>query len=293
MTISESTEMIEILNTPHEILDKENAKKLTIIDWKIAFEKVFFSYGWKQKLFSNLSFEIQPLEKIAFVGESWTFDIDKWKILIDGQSITEVTQETLRENISIVPQDPILFHRSLKENIRYGKPNATEEEILKASKIARCHDFVMKLEKWYDTFVGERWMKLSWGERQRIAIARAILENKKILVLDEATSSLDSKSEKFIQEAIQEVMKNKNCIVIAHRLSTIMKMDRITVIGNKGVKKLTEKNEETKSDSIDSFCKVEDCESYYISEEGTHDELLKKNWIYRKLWDIQSGGFIV
>jgi ATP-binding cassette subfamily B protein len=150
--------------------------------------------------------------------------------VIDGQDIAQVTQDSLRGNLSMVPQDTVLFHRSIKENIAYGDPNASDEEIIAAAKMARCHDFISKMKDGYGTLVGERGIKLSGGERQRVAIARAILENKRILVLDEATSSLDSESEHLIQEAMDEVMKNKTSIVIAHRLSTIMKMDRIIVM---------------------------------------------------------------
>jgi ATP-binding cassette subfamily B protein len=158
------------------------------------------------------------------------FDIQGGSIAIDGQDISQVTQDSLRNSISMVPQDPILFHRTLRENIAYGKPDATEEEIIAASKMARCHDFILRFPKGYDTLVGERGIKLSGGERQRVAIARAILENKSILVLDEATSSLDSESEKAIQEAMEAAMDNKTVIIIAHRLSTIMKMDKIIVM---------------------------------------------------------------
>jgi len=163
----------------------------------------------------------------------------------------------------MVPQDPILFHRSLKENIAYWKPDASDEEIIAASKMARCHWFISNFEKWYDTLVWERWIKLSWWERQRVAIARAILENKSILVLDEATSSLDSESEFLIQEAMASVMRKKTTILIAHRLSTIMNMDRIIVMDN-----------------------------WKIVETWTHKELLlMENWVYKKLREIQSGGF--
>ncbi|HCY21763.1 TPA: ABC transporter ATP-binding protein [Patescibacteria group bacterium] len=192
------------------------------------------------------------------------FDIQEGKISIDDQDISTVTQESLRNNISLVPQDPILFHRSIRDNISYGNPHASEEEIIAAAKMARCHVFISKLNEGYNTLVGERGIKLSGGERQRVAIARAILENKSILALDEATSALDSESEKLIQEAMDEVMKSKTVIVIAHRLSTVMKMDRIIVM-DKGT----------------------------IVEDGSHGELVaKKNGIYKKLRDIQSGGFV-
>ena len=169
----------------------------------------------------------------------------------------------MRRQIGLVPQDPVLFHRSLLENIRYGKPSATEEEVIKASKYAHCHEFISNFPQGYDTFVGERGVKLSGGERQRVAIARAILKNAPILVLDEATSSLDSESEIFIQDALKTLMEGKTTIVIAHRLSTIMRMDRIIVI-----------------------------EDGKVIEEGKHEELVKaKQGTYQKLWEIQAGGF--
>lgn len=273
---SESAEMLEILNEQHEVQDSPNAKSLKLHQGVIVFDKVSFAYEGESAVFSNLSFRIKPGEKVAFVGESWAgktsiikllfrfFDIQEGKISIDDQDISTVTQESLRNNISLVPQDPILFHRSIRDNISYGNPHASEEEIIAAAKMARCHVFISKLNEGYNTLVGERGIKLSGGERQRVAIARAILENKSILALDEATSALDSESEKLIQEAMDEVMKSKTVIVIAHRLSTVMKMDRIIVM-DKGT----------------------------IVEDGSHGELVaKKNGIYKKLRDIQSGGFV-
>ncbi len=267
--------MLEILDEPHEVQDSPNAKSLKVHQWAINFDNVSFAYEGESAVFSNLTFRVKPGEKVAFVGESWAgktsiikllfrfFDIQKWKILIDDQDISQVTQESLRNAISFVPQDPILFHRSIKENIAYGNPQATDEQIIAASKMARCHDFITNLKDGYNTLVGERGIKLSGGERQRVAIARAILENKTILALDEATSALDSESEKLIQEAMDEVMRQKTVIVIAHRLSTVMKMDRIIVM-----------------------------DKWQIIEDGSHWELLtNKDWIYKKLRDIQSGGF--
>ena len=274
-TIWESTEMLAILKTPCEIQDKTN-RKLKIKSWKIEFKDVEFGYIPDDIVIDHLNLTINPWEKVAIVGESWSwkttlvkllfrfFDVCNWEILIDWQDISKVTQESLRSQISMVPQDALLFHRSIKENIAYWKPNATEKEIIKASKTAKCHDFIMNLPDGYDSLVWERWIKLSWWERQRVAIARAILENEKILVLDEATSSLDSESEFLIQSAMDEVMKDKTAIVIAHRLSTIMKMDRIVVM-----------------------------DEWMIVEEGTHEELIKKKgWVYRKLRSIQSWWFI-
>ncbi len=271
----ESTEMLEILKTPHEIQDHTN-KKLKIKSWKIDFEDVNFSYIDWSNIFDWLNLSIKPGEKIAIVWASGSgkttltkllfrfFDIQWWKILIDWQDISQVTQESLRSQLSMVPQDPILFHRTIKENIAYWKRDATEKEIIAAAKMAKCHDFISWLKDWYDSFVWERWIKLSWWERQRIAIARAILENKSILVMDEATSSLDSESEKYIQDAMDEVMKNKTCIVIAHRLSTIAKMDKIIVMNK-----------------------------WKIVEKWSHSVLIQnKNWIYHKLRSIQSWWFL-
>jgi ATP-binding cassette subfamily B protein len=193
------------------------------------------------------------------------FNLQEGKILIDGIDVSCVSQGNLREQIGFVPQDPVLFHRTLMENIRYGRRNATDEEVMRAANLAHCNEFIDNLPKGYDTYVGERGIKLSGGERQRVAIARAILKNAPILVLDEATSSLDSESEMLIQDALQNLIEGKTVIVIAHRLSTIRSMDRIIVISHGK-----------------------------IVEEGVHDELVKKeDGLYKKLWDIQSGGFDV
>ena len=271
----ESTEMLEILNTPHEIQDHTN-KKLKIQSGKIDFEWVDFGYVDWNKIFDNLNLSIKPGEKVAIVWASGSgkttltkllfrfFDIQWWKILVDGQDISQVTQDSLRWELSMVPQDPVLFHRTIKENIAYWRPWATDEEIIAAAKMAKCHEFITNLKDWYESYVWERWIKLSGWERQRIAIARAILENKRVLVMDEATSSLDSESEKYIQDAMDEVMKNKTCIVIAHRLSTIVKMDKIIVM-----------------------------DQWKIVEKWSHNVLIKnKKWIYHKLWSIQSGWFL-
>jgi ATP-binding cassette subfamily B protein len=215
-------------------------------------------------------------EKVALVGPSGAgkstivkilfrfYEITRGKILIDGQDISRVTQESLRDQISLVPQEPILFHRTLRENIRYGRPGASDEEVVEAARQAHCHEFISGLDKGYDTYVGERGIKLSGGERQRVAIARAILKNAPILVLDEATSSLDSESEALIQDALRVLMRDKTVIVIAHRLSTIMQMDRIIVL-----------------------------ENGTVADMGTHQELLRtEGGLYKKLWQLQAGGFL-
>lgn len=274
IAISEASEILKIIDTPHEIQDKSD-KKLKVKHGEIRFEGVDFSYGENQ-IFHNLTLHIKPSQRVALVGESGSgkttitkllfrlYDIPSWEILIDDQNIAEVTQESLRSAMSMIPQDPILFHRSIRENIAYGKPNASDEEIIAAAKMARCHQFISHLKDGYETLVGERGIKLSGGERQRVAIARAILENKQIIVMDEATSALDSESEFLIQEAMEELMKHKTVLIIAHRLSTIMKMDEIIVM-----------------------------DQGKVVEKGSHKELLAKpEGIYKKLRDIQSGGFI-
>lgn len=274
--LADAEEMTVILTTPHEIVDVPKAKELEVREGKIEFKNVDFYYHQTRKIFERFSLDIAPHERVALIGPSGAgkstvvklllrnYDIARGKILIDGQDISKVTQESLWKNVSLVPQDPILFHRTLLENIRYGKPEAADEEVIRAAKLAHCHEFIGSFSLQYDTYVGERGVKLSGGERQRVAIARAILRNSPVLVLDEATSSLDSESENLIQDALNNLMKDKTVIVIAHRLSTIAKMNRIICIDNG-----------------------------QITESGTHEELLKlKNGQYRKLWELQAGGFI-
>ncbi|QQS22941.1 ABC transporter ATP-binding protein [bacterium] len=272
---ADANEMTDVLLTEHEVIDNSDAKKLKVKSGAIQFKNVGFEYKEGVKVLNNFELSILAGEKVALVGPSGGgkttivkllmrfYDVTKGQILIDGQDSALVTQESLRKQISLVPQDPILFHRSLLENIRYGNSRATEKEVIAAAKAAHCHEFISKLADGYETLVGERGVKLSGGERQRVAIARAILKNAPILVLDEATSSLDSESEILIQDALKVLMKGKTTIVIAHRLSTIMSMDRIVVI-----------------------------EKGRVSEEGKHEELLKaKQGKYQKLWNIQAGGF--
>lgn len=272
---ADAKEMVDILETSHEIVDKPRAKKLLVEKGGIAFRDVTFAYNQTRMILTDMTLDIAPHEKLAFVGPSGAgkstvlkllmrfFEVTSGKVLIDGQNIADVTQESLRANISLVPQDPLLFHRSIMENIRYGRREASDKEVVAASKKAHCHEFIAELPQGYDTKVGERGIKLSGGERQRVAIARAILKNAPILILDEATSSLDSESEAMIQEALKELMKKKTVIVVAHRLSTIMQMDRIVVI-----------------------------EKGKVADTGTHAELLQRAGTYHKLWSIQAGGFL-
>jgi len=274
-SFADAGEMVEILEMPHEIKDAPDAKPLKTTRCEVSFKGVNFYFGESKPLLEDFNLNVKGGEKLALVGPSGAgkttvtklllrlYDIAGGSIEIDGQNIAAVTQESLRDAIAFVPQEPILFHRTLMENIRYGKRDASDDEVIAAAKKAHCHEFISALPEGYQTFVGERGVKLSGGERQRVAIARAILKSAPILLLDEATSSLDSESEALIQEALQNLMEGKTVIVIAHRLSTIMKMDRIVVI-----------------------------ENGKVIAEGTHRELLKQGGLYQKLWNIQAGGFI-
>ncbi len=275
-SFADASEMAEILETPHEIRDQKDAQDIAVTKGEIAFKNIEFNFNQNREILKNFSLKVAGGERVALVGPSGAgkstitklllrlYNIKKGSIEIDSQNIASVTQDSLRQVIAFVPQEPVLFHRSLMENIRYGRRDATDAEVIQAAKEAHCHEFINDLSLGYGTLVGERGVKLSGGERQRVAIARAILKNAPILVLDEATSSLDSESETLIQAALAVLMQNKTVIVIAHRLSTIMKMDRIVVI-----------------------------ENGEIVAEGTHDELLAKGGLYHKLWSIQAGGFIV
>jgi ATP-binding cassette subfamily B protein len=274
----DAKDMIEILAIEPDVKDPESPEPSKISDGAIQFQNVDFTHpdsGRGETLFVGLDLGIAAGQKIGLVGHSGSGkttltklllrfnDIDNGQILIDGQNIAHITQADLRKSIAYVPQEPLLFHRTIRENIAYSRPDATLAEVQAAAEKAYAHDFIEKLPKGYDTLVGERGVKLSGGQRQRVAIARAILKDAPILVLDEATSALDSESEKLIQAALWELMKNRTAIVIAHRLSTIQRMDRIVVLDNGK-----------------------------IIEEGNHRELLEKKGVYAKLWSHQSGGFI-
>lgn len=273
--LTDANEMVNILDRDPGVMDVSEPKKISITKGKIEFKGVTFSYDKSDPVFDELDLVIKPGEKVALVGHSGAgkttvvklllrfTDIQKGTITIDGQDITQVPQEDLRKEIAYVPQDPSLFHRTLKENISYAKPGASFSEVVEIAKHAQAHEFIERLPKGYDTLVGERGIKLSGGERQRVAIARAMLKNSPIVILDEATSSLDTIAEEKIQMALEKLMKGKTTIAIAHRLSTIRKMDRIIVF-----------------------------EKGRISESGTHRSLLQKKGLYSKLWKSQVGGFI-
>ncbi|CAN5257003.1 ABC transporter ATP-binding protein [soil metagenome] len=232
---------LSLISKSHELTDKPDAPSISVHKGEIVFEQVSFSYQKNRPVFQDLNVCIPAGQKVGLVGFSGSgkstfvnlilrfYDLQAGKILIDGTEIASVTQDSLRTLIAIIPQDPALFHRSLMDNIRYGRLEASDEEVLQASKLAHCHEFIEKLDEGYDALVGERGVKLSGGQRQRIAIARAILKNAPILILDEATSALDSVTEKLIQESLHSLMQGRTTIAIAHRLSTLADMDRILV----------------------------------------------------------------
>lgn len=273
---ADAEEMVEIIELPYDVADHPKAKPIALQHGKVEFKNVSFSYGGDKGVLKNFSMKVNPSEKVALIGPSGggkstitklvlrLFDVEKGKILIDGEDISKVTQDSLRRQVALVPQDPVLFHRTLMENIRYGRLEASDEEVIAAAKMAHCHEFIQTFPQKYNTHVGERGVKLSGGERQRVAIARAILSNAKILILDEATSNLDSESEHLIQDALKNLMKQKTTFVIAHRLSTIVNMDRIVVL-----------------------------DGGRIVEEGSHATLIRqKTSLYKKLWDLQVGGYL-
>ena len=265
---------------PIGLLDRPDAEPLTVTRGEIVFDDVRFGYGRESGLIDGLSLIVRPGERIGLVGRSGAgkstlvnlllrfFDLEDGRILIDGEDIAGATQESLRAQISVVTQDTSLLHRSIRDNIRYGRPDASDDEIVQAAKLAHAHEFIVDLEDWrgrrgYESQVGERGVKLSGGQRQRVAIARVILKNAPILVLDEATSALDSEVEGAIQASLDTLMAGKTVIAIAHRLSTIARMDRLVILDHG-----------------------------HIVEQGTHDALLRAGGHYAALWRRQSGGFI-
>ncbi len=268
------------LSKPIDITDKKDAKPINVDKGGIEFDNVSFHYGENKGVIDNLNLNIKPGEKVGLVGRSGAgkstlvnlllrfHDVEQGQIRIDGQAIEEVTQDSLRSNIGMVTQDTSLLHRSIRDNILYGRPDASEEQLLSATKQAQADEFIQTLTDpfgnvGYDAQVGERGVKLSGGQRQRIAISRVLLKDAPLLILDEATSALDSEVESAIQESLNELMEGKTVIAIAHRLSTIAAMDRLIVL-DKG----------------------------QVVEQGTHQELVKSGGIYAQLWNHQTGGFI-
>jgi ATP-binding cassette subfamily B protein len=267
--------------TPRERLeDAPGAVALEVTEGRITFDHVSFAYGREIGGVEDIALEVAPGEKLGVVGASGAgkstlvsillrlYAPEKGRILIDGQDLAHVTQESLRRQIGMVTQETAMFNRTARENILYGRPDATEEEMIAAAKKAEAHDFIMEMEdhrgnRGYDAYLGERGVKLSGGQRQRIALARAILKDAPILVLDEATSALDSEVEASIQTALERVMEGKTVLAIAHRLSTLSEMDRIVVL-DRG----------------------------RIVEQGTHDALLARGGLYARYWERQSGGFL-
>ena len=278
--LGEVEDGIKTLATPHKLGDKAEASDLLVSQGSIDFRNVSFTYGKNISAVKDISLLVKPGEKIGLVGASGAgkstlvslllrlYEPQKGAVLVDGININDITQSSLRKQIAMVTQETALFNRSARDNILYGNPNATEKEVIRATRQAEAYDFILGLEdhkgrKGYNAYLGEQGVKLSGGQRQRIALARAILKDAPILVLDEATSALDSEVESSIQSALELVMENKTVLAIAHRLSTLSKMDRIVVL-NDGM----------------------------IVEEGTHKTLIESNGLYRQYWDKQSGGFI-
>jgi len=273
--IGMAQQALSVVSATPQVCDARSAYELKVTAGRIVFKGVSFHYRRGQNIFNNQNLTIEAGQKVGLVGFSGSgkttfahlilrfYDVASGSILIDGQDISQVSQDSLRASIAMIPQDAGLFHRTLMENIRYGRLDATDREVIEASKRAHCHEFIDRLPEGYKSLVGERGTKLSGGQRQRIAIARALLKNAPILILDEATSALDSVTEKHIQQGLNDLMQGRTTLVIAHRLSTLSEMDRILVF-DKG----------------------------HVIEDGTHQQLLKRGGHYARMWQMQAGGFL-
>jgi len=269
--ITDLDSLMKVMNVKPEIVDKKNAKVLRIQEGKLSFKNVSFSYDPRRTVLSDVNFRVEPGQKFAIVGASGSgkstvgrllfrfYDTDNGVISIDGLDIRKATQDSLRAIIGVVPQDCVLFNDTILYNIAYGQPEATRNEIEEAARQAAIHEFIMSTPDKYETLVGERGLKISGGEKQRVAIARTILKRPQILVFDEATSALDTNTEREIQNALNKISQNTTTLIIAHRLSTVIDADKILVL-NKGC----------------------------IEEEGTHTELLAKNGLYAEMWNEQQ-----
>jgi ATP-binding cassette subfamily B protein len=267
---------LQVIQDPHEALENQGLPQLKADKGLVEFDNVTFNYRKNNNLFENESIAIAGGSKVGLVGFSGSgkttfsslilrlYEIESGRILIDGQDIEEVDITSLRDQITLIPQEPMLFNRSVMDNIRYGRIEATDEEIIAAAKQANCHDFIMKLENGYNTSVGEKGSKLSGGQRQRIAIARAFLRHSQIIIMDEATSALDSVTEKHIQDSFNKLTKGRTTLIIAHRLSTLQNVDRILVF-----------------------------DQGHIVEDGTHKDLLAKGGHYANIWQHQQDGMLV
>ena len=276
--LGDAAEMTRVLDEPTLVADDANAKPLAVTEGRIDFENLRFRYPDAPKddyVFEDLNLHIPAGQRVGLVGRSGSGkttltklllrldDVQEGRVLVDGQDVSHCTQQSLRRQVAYVPQEALLFHRSIRENIAYGKPDATDEEIRRAAEEANALEFIERLPDGFDTMVGERGVKLSGGQRQRVAIARAILVDAPILVLDEATSALDSESEALVQGALENLMRGRTSIVVAHRLSTVASLDRIVVLAHGEV-----------------------------VEDGTHHELVERGGEYASLWNRQTGGFL-
>jgi ATP-binding cassette subfamily B protein len=278
--VGEVEDGMNTLSPAHTLTDRDNALEVERAKGHIRFDDVSFAYGRQTGGVTGLSLDVRPGEKLGIVGASGAgkstlvalllrlYDAEEGRVLLDECDVRDLTQESLRRQIAMVTQETAMFNRSARDNILYGRPGATEEEMVDAAKRAEAHEFILGLQdhmgrKGYDAYLGERGVKLSGGQRQRIALARAFLKNAPVLVLDEATSALDSEVEAAIQDTLGEVMEGKTVIAIAHRLSTIAQMDRIIVL-----------------------------DEGRVVEEGSHDALLDAGGLYARYWNRQSGGFI-